>query len=155
MDSKPNKIFGRVCGLALFAAAMTIGAGADAAFPQLTPEQAIFQAADAAPAPVPGTFLMTVKAVGRMNGTVYLDSELDYRDQRNLAIAICPDAIAPLVAKFGGDLDKVMLGKNVAVAGAAIRFKVSLFSNDGMPLDTYYYQTHVDVCSADQITLQP
>ena len=153
MISKTRTIFGRAVGLSLFVFALSACTNVGPHSSQLTPEQAIFRAADAAPAPVPGTFVMTVKAVGSQNGIAYLNSELDYRDQRNLSIAICPDAIAPLAAKFGGDLDKVLIGKTVAVSGAAMRFKI-VFTINGAPTEKYYYQTHVDVCSAGQISLQ-
>ena len=49
-------------------------------------------AADKAPDRVPGVFVLNVQASGRSNGDLYLNSETDYRDQRNLSIRILPKA---------------------------------------------------------------
>ena len=95
---------------------------------------------------------MPVQSTGRQNHILYLNSELDYRDQRNLTIAILPTAIAPLEARFGQDLDRFFVGKNIVVSGAAQRVKIAFFSN-GQLTDKYYYQTHVDVRDADQLRL--
>lgn len=58
----------------------------------LTPEQAIHRAAEAAPSGVPGIYAMRVQATGRRGDRIFLNSELDYRDQRNLSIALLPQA---------------------------------------------------------------
>lgn len=153
MSSNRIKATRRMLALSVFALALTAGAYADPAALTLTPKEAVFQAADAAPAPVPGTFVMTVKSAGSQDGYVYLNSELDYRDQRNLSIEVCPAAIEPLGAKFGGALQTVLVGKNVTVSGDALRTKIT-FTIEGRPTEKYYYQTHVGVCSADQVSLQ-
>ena len=151
MSFSRTKAIGPVLGLSVFVFALTGSAQADPL--TLTPKDAIFQAADAAPAPVPGTFVMTVKSAGSQDGNIYLNSELDYRDQRNLSIEVCPAAIEPLTAKFGGDLETVLVGKNVMVSGDALRTKIT-FTINNKPTEKYYYQTHVGVCSAEQISLQ-
>jgi hypothetical protein len=120
----------------------------------ITPTQAILSAADSAPAGVRGTFEMEVRRVGRQDGNIYLDSELDYRDQRNLVIAVHPIAANRLHDSFGQDIDAVALGKRIKVYGEARRTKI-VFSVDGRPTGDYYYQTHVDVWDAGQLSILP
>jgi hypothetical protein len=120
----------------------------------VSPRQAVMLAADAAPAGVRGTFEMTVQRVGRQEGNIYLDSELDYRDQRNLVIAIHPNAARLLHEKLGRDVDEALFGKRIRIYGEAKRVKIS-FVADGKLSDSYYYQTHVDIWDSGQITVIP
>ena len=118
----------------------------------ISPPQAVFMAATAAPEMVPGDFALQVRAAGRADGNVYLNSELDYRDQRNLSIAIAPLAQADLEKRYGQPPDQFFSGKAIVVHGAARRVKI-FFLADGLPTDKYYYQTHVAVYDASQIAL--
>jgi hypothetical protein len=120
----------------------------------IAPTQAILLAADAAPLGVKGTFALEVRAVGRQDGNIYLNSELDYRDQRNLTVAIFPDAAQQCRQKFGEDADVVLKGKRIKVRGEAIRVKIG-FVADGALTDKYYYQTHVNVYEANQVEVLP
>src|ERR1700679_365116 len=120
----------------------------------ITPVQAILSAANSAPAGVRGTFEMKVRRVGRQDGNIYLDSELDYRDQRNLVIAIHSIAAGHLHDTLGQDIDVAVLGKQIKVFGEAKRIKI-VFSVDGRPTEDYYYQTHVDVWDAGQLSILP
>lgn len=123
---------------------------AGAGLRDLTPAQAIEQAAEAAPAAVPGLFHVYVRAVGTQDNTAYLNTELDYRDQRNLSVAIQAQAVPGLAARFGTDLRKAFMGRRWRVRGEARRVKI-FFLARGRPTDKYYYQTHVDVTDADQL----
>jgi hypothetical protein len=120
----------------------------------IAPTQAILLAADAAPLGVKGTFALEVRAVGRQDGNIYLNSELDYRDQRNLTVAIFPDAAQELRQKFGEDADVALKGKHIKVRGEAIRVTIG-FVADGVLTDKYYYQTHVNVHEANQVEVVP
>ncbi len=115
--------------------------------------QAVFSAAEAAPAGVAGTFRLRIQLAGRQDGNIYLDSEKDYRDPRNLCIAFFPEGARSFHAKFGADPDDLLVGKWVLVRGVARRVKIVL-TYDGQATDKYYYQTHVDVTSADQIRIE-
>ena len=117
----------------------------------ITPEQAVLQAAAAAPRYVAGVFEMEVKTTGTQNGVVYLNSEADYRDQRNLTIAISPQAVSRFSAS-GIDPLQAFTGKRVLVKGAASRVTIFMFM-DNKKSDKYYYQTHVAVLDPQQITL--
>jgi hypothetical protein len=137
--------------------------GQVAALPPITPAEAIPLAAAAAPdRGIRGTFLITVKASGedKKRKEIYLNSELDYRDQRNLTVRIEPSAIPGLEARFGKDLKKVFIGKQILVTGTATRVtiifgKPRVSAVNGGLRNKYYFQTHVSVASAEQIVLAP
>ncbi|SEM27072.1 hypothetical protein SAMN05428989_3576 [Pseudoxanthomonas sp. GM95] len=119
----------------------------------IAPRQAIERAADAAPKVVTGTFAMPVRATGMQHGITFLNSEADYRDQRNLTIAITPMAAQALEDRFDAPLSKALVGKDIVVKGAARRVKIYFIDDDGKATDKYYYQTHVQVTAADQLQL--
>ena len=118
----------------------------------IEPRDAILLAADAAPRAVPGTFAMLVRATGRERGRIYLNSELDYRDQRNLTINIDPAAAKALERRLGQAPDRFFKRKWIEVRGTAQRTRIGFF-DDGKPTGLYYYQTHVRVTDPDQIIL--
>src|SRR3546814_4863219 len=80
----------------------------------------------------------------------YLNSELDYRDQRNLTIVVTSAAARALSVRMGSDLEAGMIGKQLRVHGVARRVKIVFFAN-GQATKKYYYQTHVLVTDAAQI----
>lgn len=67
----------------------------------ISPEEAVHLAAKAAPEGVPGIFALRVQATGTQSGRFYLNSELDYRDQRNLTIALGPQVAVQLAERLG------------------------------------------------------
>lgn len=117
----------------------------------IDPGQAVLRAAAAPRTGVTGVFAMTVKATGRTD-KLHLNSERDYRDPRNLSIAVMPAAAAELEAMFGASPEAAMQGKNILVAGTARRVRID-FIVDGKPTGKYYYQTHVRVTDASQIQI--
>ena len=116
----------------------------------LQPAQAIQLAADAAPRGVRGTFVLQVRGTGTDDGRVYLNSETDYRDQRNLTIAITPAAAGALTARLGAPPAAALAGQRIVVDGVATRVRID-FTVDGHPSGKYYYQTQVQVTDAAQI----
>ena len=120
----------------------------------ITPTQAVMMAADAAPKEVEGVFALTVKAGGWQGKMLYLNSEFDYRDQRNLTIRIYPEAAGKLQERVGGDPVRGMYDKAILVKGAAVRTKILLLDDAGKPTGKYYYQTHVIVRDDEQISLR-
>ncbi|WP_174273181.1 hypothetical protein [Sphingomonas bacterium] len=104
------------------------------------------------PQGVTGTFGLTVRAVGEQGGVFYLNSELDYRDQRNLSIAIPADLYADLAARLGGSPREKLLGKHIEVTGVARRVTIFFLAN-GRRTDKYYYQTHIELHSLDDLKL--
>ena len=118
----------------------------------ITPRHAVELAADAAPSGVAGVFDVPVRATGDQDGIIYLNTELDYRDQRNLSIDIPPDVAAALQTKYGESPETYFNGKHLAVTGAAQRVTIWFFSN-GVQTDKYYYQTHVKVTDPSQLQI--
>jgi hypothetical protein len=116
----------------------------------IDPSQAVQLAAASARTGVTGVFAMTVKATGKTT-RVHLNSELDYRDQRNLSIAVEPTAAEELALQLGSPPEAALKGKQILVTGTAKRTKIVFISDNGKPTDKYYYQTHVAVTKASQI----
>jgi len=117
----------------------------------ISPMQAIEKAAEAAPKGIKGFFELHVKATGRPHEVVFLNSELDYRDPRNISIAIHPKVIEPFKKKYGAVPDNYLKNKKIIVYGEARRVKISFGCNGERNEDEYYYQTHVRVGSLSQI----
>ncbi|WP_329740565.1 hypothetical protein [Dyella sp. A6] len=116
--------------------------------------QAIDRAAAAAPYGVPGRYTLVVRSVGHAKGLVYLDSQRDYRDQRNVSVVLYPNAQAQLRARLGGPLAKTLEGHRIVVVGAARQVKI-LFMDNGHTTGKYYYQTHIPVTRGNQVTDLP
>jgi len=119
---------------------------------RLSPPEAVMAAAEAAPGSVRGVFAMRVTATGWVRGRVYLNSENDYRDQRNLTINIAPRAAERLARRYGTRADRFFAGKRVEVRGIARRTRIDFVSRN-RPTGLYYYQTQVAVTDPDQIVV--
>lgn len=115
------------------------------------PMQAIERAAAAAPYGVRGRYVLVVRRVGRAQGLVYLDSQRDYRDPRNVAVVIYRRAQAQLRARLGGDLARTLMGHRIAVIGRVRRVRVRFYDDAGHYSGKYYFQTHIDVGRGAQV----
>lgn len=100
---------------------------------------------------VPGLFAMEVKASGRDRGRLYLNSEADYRDARNLSVVFTPETEAAFKREHGSAPDEFLAGKEIVVLGTARQVKVHFTDGRGVPSDRYYYQTHLVVAKPDHI----
>ncbi len=120
--------------------------------PWIDPGQAVLRAAGAPRLGITGVFALTVKATGRTN-KVHLISEIDYRDPRNLSIAVTPEAANQLEEALGAPPEVLLRGKRILVSGTARRTRID-FMIDGKPSGKYYYQTHVQVTDASQIQVR-
>lgn len=118
-----------------------------------SPQQVISMAAEAAPQPVSTTVELQVRAVGNQHDITYLNSESDYRDQRNVSIAISPEARIKIETIFGGELSRAAIGKHILVKGVAKRVTIWFFDNNGRRSDKYYYQTQIFVSDPAQILI--
>ena len=144
-------------GRAAVAAALVLSAscarpGAQLRPLRLSPEQAVMNAATSAEG-VSGTFEMVVRTTGRQGGFLYLNSELDYRDQRNLTIEVSAAVEQALETRFQAPVEMSLRGKVVAVRGTARKVRID-FTQDGRPTGKYYYQTHVRLGSARSLTVE-
>lgn len=105
-----------------------------------------------APNAVEGSFKFKIKASGVKRGEVFLNTELDYRDRRSITVTIAPGVASALLEKYGATPETFFVNKTVAVTGEAKRVKIYFISN-GMLTDKYYFQTHINVPSIDNITV--
>jgi hypothetical protein len=118
----------------------------------IAPAAAVLAAADAAPRGYPGRFGFVVVAAAMVGPRLFLNSYSDYRDQRNLSVAIEPRALRALRATLGGDPLDRLKGRKIEVDGVAQRVRID-FTVGGRPSGKYYYQTHVIVSDPRQLTV--
>lgn len=107
-----------------------------------------------APRGVKGTFQFPIKAAGSQNSVIFLNTETNYRDRRNISVAIHPKLIDALTIKYGVSPEIFFINKTVEVTGEAKRVKIHL-AVDGRKTTKYYFQTHVRVTSLNQIKVLP
>ncbi len=103
-----------------------------------------------APKGIKGTFQFSIKASGSVRQVTYLNTELDYRDRRNITVALHPKTIAALTKKYGFAPETYFIDKNIEVTGEAKQIKIWFFSQ-GKRTNKYYFQTHIRVSSLNQI----
>ena len=115
----------------------------------IEPVDAIRAANDDPANGVRGEFIITVKALDSYPERSFLNSEKDYRDQRNLTMRM-PTSIVPKLEKRLGVKFQDLKNRRLVVLGVAKRNRID-FVADGKPTGKYYYQTHVHVDSATQI----
>ena len=135
------------------AASFALPSAAWTGFRNIKPEKAVIAAAKAGPEGVGGIFVMVVRGTGHQDGRFFLNSETDYRDQRNLTIAMSDEMGAAIERKIGADSDDALIGRKIFVRGVAHRVKIS-FTVDGRATDKYYYQTHVLVTTPVQVAVR-
>jgi hypothetical protein len=118
---------------------------------RLTPAQAVINAAEM-PGGVSGVFEMVVRSTGREGGKLFLNSELDYRDPRNLTIDISPAVEKALQERLGAPVENAVARRAVAVRGTARKVRTN-FTIEGRPSGKYYFQTHLTLGSARDLTV--
>lgn len=91
---------------------------------------------------VPGFFLLRVRASSRVGGDVYLNSELDYKDPRNVSIRLRPATFQALDDRYGAPFENGLKDQLILVRGYARRVRID-FRQGGQPTGQFYYQTHV------------
>lgn len=110
----------------------------------------IRSAAGSAPKGVKGEYVLNIKATGNQGPYVYLNTELDYRDQRSVTVAIHPNVVPELIAKYGSKPQDYFINKSISVIGQAKRIRIDFMSRN-RPSGKYYYQTHIRVMDISQI----
>lgn len=116
-----------------------------------TPRQAVMLAADHPDTGFRGRFRMTVLNTGADNDYVFLNSENDYRDPRNLTLRV-PRQRADAVAKhLGVDHLEQLQGHVLEFEGLAQRTRVD-FTIGNQPTGKYYYQTQATLDAAEHIS---
>lgn len=118
----------------------------------IAPFEAIQLAADDPAHGVTGVFEFEVRGSGRDRKFVYLNSEVDYRDQRCLTVTLTRGNAAALGKRLGLSPRDELIGKRIRVHGTAKRQQI-IITNSGRRTGLYYYQTHIYVGDPDQIEL--
>ena len=102
-----------------------------------------------------GTFGMFVRSTGQSGGHVFLNSEVDYRDPRNLSIDIDMRATKLLRKQVGATPDQFYKDKWIVVRGTVRRVPIVFLDDRGRGTGKYYFQTHVFVREPGQIAIAP
>ncbi|KZN30161.1 hypothetical protein N480_04220 [Pseudoalteromonas luteoviolacea S2607] len=103
-----------------------------------------------APHGVSGTFEFEVKAAGKVDGEIFLNTQENFRDRRSISIALSPEVIRAFIRKEGLSPKVYFIGKKIQVTGEAKRKQVFLKSN-GIKMSSYFFLTEISVTSLDQI----
>lgn len=111
----------------------------------------IRKAAASAPEGVKGDYVLSIKAAGKQGPVVYLNTELDYRDQRNVTVALHPNVVRQLEAQHGVTAEEFFIGKQIRVNGDAQRVRIDFINAQRKPSDKYYFQTHIRISNSTQI----
>ena len=93
-----------------------------------------------------------VKATGDIKGRVFLNTEYDYRDPRNITVVIPPKLAAEFEQKHKTSPKTYFLNKQIFVKGELAQVKI-WFAFNGKRSSKYYYQTHIRIASLDDIRL--
>ena len=126
----------------------------DASLPmtgELSPVEAIAAASSAAPASVSGTFYLQVNSSGKKYPLTYLNSETEYWDENNLSVDLPTEISEAFQARYGQWPEDYLSGKQIRVIGKARQVKVHFYRNGKRMPQAYYFQTHVEIDSVDDI----
>lgn len=139
-----------MCACTAPAARMAPESAVGAGVASMSPMAAVMEAAAKFPGGVNGDFLLTVRASGADGRNVYLNSELDYRDQRNLTVTIPLQVAVELARQLGAEPGIALKGRQLLVRGEARRTTIQ-FNCGPVATDKYYFQTHVLITDPAQI----
>lgn len=115
-----------------------------------TPREAVMLAADRPDTGISGRFRMTVHGSGADSGSFYLNSEDDYRDQRNLTLRIPRYDVDAVARHLGVEQLDQLKGHVLEFDGVARRTRID-FTAGGQPTGKFYYQTHATLTAPDRI----
>ncbi len=117
----------------------------------LTALDAIVMSEQTAPEPVPGVFSLHIKNADKVGDVVYLNTEFDYRDRRNVTLVLTPRMLQEFAASYPDQQpQQYFLGRNIVVNGAASRQTI-WFISQGKKTEKYYFQTHIPIWYSGQI----
>lgn len=110
----------------------------------MPPMLAVLAAAEAGDDVVPGIFGFVVAATGSdAHGSVFLNSEEDYRDQRTFTVVLTKGVAEAWRALHRED-PQALKGRRITVAGYVRRARID-FTAHGLPTGKFYYQTQLTV----------
>jgi len=132
--------------------ALVLGACSSTSTSTINTIKLIALSEQSAPNGVQGTFNFLIKATGNRRGDIFLNTEDDYKDRRAITIVLSPKVSSDFTSKYGSTPDLYFINKTIEVTGEAKREKIYFYSK-GRVTTKYYYQTHIDVTSLDQIKI--
>lgn len=118
----------------------------------IDPVQAVIYASQAGENGYSGTFGMSVRNLGVNPRQVYLNSELNYREQLNVSVRMDMEVVRFLRRTYGNDWLNEIVGKQIEVEGEAKREVIWFRCNDERT-SSYYYQTHIHVSRPEQFKI--
>ncbi|RLV60918.1 hypothetical protein D5018_04560 [Parashewanella curva] len=104
------------------------------------------------PKSVNGTFKLPIKSTALVGERVYLNTQNDYRDRRNISVEITPMLVFELDESYGTPPEKYFLNKLLEVKGEVKKIKIYVIS-DGKVTKDYYFQTLIKINSLNQINV--
>ena len=99
-----------------------------------------------------GSYTLKIVATGQQREAVFLNTEADYRDPRNITIALSPKLAKAFFSRHHQLPQHYFKGKTIEVTGELKQVEI-IFIRNGRPSGKYYYQTHVRPASLDDITV--
>jgi hypothetical protein len=102
------------------------------------------------PEGVIGTFQIIIKATGSARGAIFLNSDLDYRDPKSIAVVLIPSIIESFTKKYGSSPDTYFINKTIEVKGKVERVRIYMYKNERRS-KKYYYQTQIKVTNITQL----
>ncbi len=118
----------------------------------IDPVQAVIYASQAGENGYSGTFGMQVRNLGAYPTYVYLNSELNYREQLNVSVRMDMEVVRYLRRTYGNEWLNEIVGKQIEVEGEAKREVIWFRCNDERT-SSYYYQTHIHVTRPEQFKI--
>lgn len=104
------------------------------------------------PEGVRGTFQISIKASGNHGGVIFLNSDVDYRDPKNITVVLEPSTIESFSKIYNASPDSYFINKTIEVKGKVERIKIYRYTK-ARRTGEYYFQTHIKVTSIDQISV--
>ncbi len=101
---------------------------------------------------VTGVFEMIVQATGTDQKKVFLNSQDDYRDRRNLSVVLSQTITMAMLKRDGIEPIVDLKGKKIRVYGTARAVKVWFYVG-GIRTKDYYYQTHIELSDAEHLAI--
>lgn len=106
-----------------------------------------------APRGLKGEFVLTIKNSGQQSNRVFLNTESDYRDRRNITVTLAPSFQQAFKTAYNEDILGFYKNKTIRVKGEAKRMTIWFFAA-GKRTEKYYFQTHILVNELSQIEIQ-
>lgn len=100
------------------------------------------------PASVGGTFQFPIKSTESKDGVVYLNTHINEKDPKNIAIVLTESSIDVFAQAYGSSLESYFKGKTIEVDGH-VKLKLLIPLKGGK----HYYKTEIQVRNVDNLKI--